>query len=227
MCIIDALQEVQNWVDCGMPRHNASGEQKYLIQVTKGKNPQSWLVKTSCSPKTGTCVLVFGKAMLNHHSANPYCTRLAVLKLLDRSFLLLSDIMQSFCNCSNEGSSLPTSIFRKHKSHITLRCQFLHCFLQDPRKTEREGREEQNILAAAFRSEIFVFTYKQRTITSANIFHSIAFFCFSSYSWKIQISVHNQILIFISPLEFCSAWCHTLPVSSEIMKEVLLAQLKS
>lgn len=106
-----------------------------------------------------------GKAILNPHSANPYCTPLPGLKLLDRSFLLLSNIMQSFCNCSNEGSSLPTSIFRKHESHITLRCQLLHGFPQDPREAEREGREEQNILAAAFWSEIFVFIYKQGTIT--------------------------------------------------------------
>lgn len=163
-----------------------------------------------------------GKAILNHHSANPYCTRLPGLKLLDHSFLLLSNVMQSFCNCSNEGSSLPTSIFRKHESHITLRCQLLHSLPQDPREAEKEGREEQNILAAAFWAEIFVFTYNQGTIISAT-----AFFCFFSYSWKIQNSVHNQILIFISPLEFCSTWCHTLPTSSEIMKEVLFSQLKS
>lgn len=170
------------------------------------------MAKTSCSPRKK----VPGKAILNHHSANAYCTSLAVLKLLECSFLLLTDIMQSLCNCSNEGSSLPTSIFRKHESHITLRCQFLHCFPQDPRKAEREGGE-QKILAAAFWAKIFIFTYKQGTIT--NIFHNIAFFSFSSYSWKIQISVYSQILIFISPLEFCSAWCHTLPVSSEIMKD--------
>lgn len=202
-CIKDALQEVQNWAGCGMPRHNASGEQKHLIQVKQGQKSTILLGQNQLLPKIkGTCVLVSGKAILNRHSANPYCTRLAGLKLLDCSFLLLSNIMQSFCNCSNEGSSLPTSIFRKHESHITLGCQLLHGFPQDRRKTEREGREEQNILAAAFWSEIFVFTYKQGTITSAT-----AFFCFFSYSSKIQISVHNQILIFISPLAFCSTWC--------------------
>lgn len=182
-----------------MPRHNASVEQEHLIQVKQGQKSTILVGQNQLLPKIkGTCVLVSGKAMLNHHSANPYCTRLAGLKLLDCSFLLLSNIMQSFCNCSNEGSSLPTSIFRKQESHITLGCQLLHGFLQDCRKTEREERE-QNILAAAFWSEIFVFTNKQGTTTSAT-----AFFCFFSCSSKIQISVHNQILIFISPLGLCS-----------------------
>lgn len=131
-----------------MPCQNIIPVGSRTTKLPKIHNP-GWSNQLLTQKKSYLCAGV-GKALWNHHPAKPCCTRLTGLRLLGLSFLLLSNTVQSFCNCSNEGSSLPTSIFRKHESHITLRGQLLHCFLQDPRKTEREEGEEQNILAVAF-----------------------------------------------------------------------------
>lgn len=218
MCIGDALQEVQNWVDCGMPRHNGSGEQKHLTQVTK--TPQSWLVRTSCSSKEGTCVLVPGKAIWNHHSANPCCTRLAGWNYLTTHFYFCPTLCNLFATAVMRAAPfpLPSSESMKLTSHwgassFTVSCRILE---------KLEGKGKKNRIFKQLLSELRSLYSPIMQGTSA-----IAFFCFFSYSWKIQISVHNQILIFISLLEFCSAWCHTLPTSSEIMKEALFSQLKS
>ena len=102
--------------------------------------------------------------------------------------------MQSFCYCSNESSSLPTSIFREHESHITLRCQFLHCFMQDSRKTERKRERRTEHFSSCFLVwHLYVYLLARNHSLSQHlplVLHSIPFCLF--------------FLLFMKETSFCT-----------------------